>query len=132
MQARYRKYLKDGLILMAVAALAIVLGTNIPRWYKLLNGPFKNGDYSAHIKSLPYKVTLYGTSTCPHCQSARMYLKQAGIEFNDVMIDKSGDAAKLYQQLGEKAVPILVSEKKMLVGFSPGRYEEMLKLASIK
>lgn len=27
MQARYRKYLKDGLILIAVAALAIVLGT---------------------------------------------------------------------------------------------------------
>jgi glutaredoxin 3 len=132
MQVRYKKYFKDALLLIVVAMLAIVLGKNIPHWYRLWQGPIKKGDYSVHVKSSPHKLTLYGTTTCPHCQSARTYLKQAGIEFNDLMIDRSNEAAKLYQQLGEKAVPVLVSDKQMLVGFSSASYEKMLKISDKK
>ncbi|HTD05972.1 glutaredoxin family protein [Undibacterium sp.] len=132
MQAQYRKYLKEGFLLIAVAALAIVLGSKAPHWYRLWQGPFKNGDYSTHIKSSPYKLTLYGTSTCQHCQSARAYLRQAGVPFNDSIIDQSSEAAKLYQQLGEQAVPVLVSENKIFVGFNPARYAEMVKISGAK
>lgn len=132
MQVRYKKYTKDIFLLIVVAVFAIFLGKNIPHWYRLWQRSFKNGDYSDHVKSFPYKLTLYGAATCQHCQNARTYLRQAGIEFNDLIIDRSGNAAKLYQQLGEKAVPVLVSDSKMLVGFSPARYEEMLKESRVR
>ncbi|MBC3911301.1 glutaredoxin family protein [Undibacterium umbellatum] len=132
MQTKYRKYLKDGFVLLATAALAVVLGSHAPGWYKTWQGPFKKGDYSVHVKSLPHSLTLYGTSTCPHCETARNYLKQAGIPFNDLILDQSKAATESYKQLGETGVPVLISENRMLVGFSSEGYAALVKTLSNK
>ena len=127
MNPKLKSYLKDALLLAITIAVALVLGSNAPGWYRAWKGPFKQGDYSEHVKSMPYKLTLYGSSTCPHCETARNYLKQAGIPFNDLVLDKSPEAANSYKKLGEQAVPVLVNENRMLVGFKPEAYAEMIK-----
>jgi glutaredoxin 3 len=111
------------------AALAIVIGSQLPILVKKWQGPFKNGDYTTHVAQLPYKLTLYGTTTCSHCISARAFLKQAGIPFNDQIVDQSKTAETAYKQLNEKAVPILVSETKLIVGFNEDLYSELGKIS---
>lgn len=111
------------IVTTAVAALAI--GTQIPGLIKKSRGPYKTADYSLHVAQLPYKLTLYGTTTCPHCATARQFLKSQGIQFNDLVIDQSKAAADGYKQLGEVAVPVLVSQNKLVVGFNQRAYAEL-------
>jgi glutaredoxin len=127
-----KAYLKDAFLLLAIAVLAGVLGSQLPQWYKAWQGPTKRGDYSMYVKSQPYRLNLYGTSTCPHCESARNYLKQAGIPYNDLIIDQSEAAKVAYLQLGEKAVPILLSADKLIVGYSRTAYAEMAESIRVK
>ncbi len=126
MKSKLKIWLREGLMLLAIIALAVWLGGQIPRWYSQIKGPFKNGDYSQHVKSQPYALTLYGTSTCPHCDTARRFLKEAGIPFNDLVVDKSKIAQDAFKTLGEKAVPVFLNEKTLIVGFDKESY---LKLA---
>jgi glutaredoxin 3 len=130
MNAKLKSYLKDAALLTITVVIALVLGSQAPKWYKAWKGPFKRGEYAEHVKSMPYKLTLYGTSTCPHCEAARNYLKQAGIPFNDMNLDKSPVANEAFKKLGEQAVPVLVNENMMLVGFQQEAYVEMAKSSS--
>jgi glutaredoxin len=127
MQSKFKIWFRDGIVLFAVITLAVWLGAQLPRWYSKFKGPINNGDYSQHVKTQTYALTLYGTSTCPHCVTARRLLTNAGIPFNDLVVDKSKIAEAAYRTLGETAVPILLSEKKMVVGFNQDTY---LKLAA--
>jgi glutaredoxin 3 len=130
MQGKLKIWLRDGVVFLAIIALAIWLGAQLPRWYSMVKGPFKSGDYSQHVKSQTYALTLYGTSTCPHCDTARRFLNEAGIPFNDLVVDKSKVAEVAYKTLGEKAVPVFVSADKLIVGFDKEAYLKLI--ASVK
>lgn len=112
-------------IILLTASIAIFLGNQLPFFLKKWRGPFKEGDYQAHVARHEAKLTLYGTTTCPHCQSAREYLQKSGIPFNDLVIDRSESAAKSFKQLKESAVPVLVSAKLIVVGFDQKAYSEL-------
>jgi glutaredoxin len=75
-------------------------------------------------------LTLYGTTTCPYCAAARKYLHEAGIPFNDIIIDKSQAATKAFRQLNEKAVPVLVSANRLVVGFDRNAYAELDRIVN--
>lgn len=126
MQSKLKIWLRDGVALLAIIAFAIWLGAQLPRWFAQVKGPYKNGDYSQHVKSQTYAFTLYGTSTCPHCETARRFLNEAGISFNDLVVDKSKVAEAAYKTLGEKAVPVFVSENKLIVGFDKEAYLKLI------
>jgi glutaredoxin len=108
------------------AVLAIFFGAKLPYVLNKWNGPFKKGDYSIHVAQQKNKLTLYGTTTCPHCASARKYLQDAKIPFNDLIIDQSKPAAELFKKLNEKGVPVLVSADRLVVGFNPEIYAELI------
>jgi glutaredoxin len=125
MQGKLKIWLRDGVVFLAIIALAIWLGAQLPRWYSMVKGPFKSGDYSQHVKSQTYALTL-----CPHCDTARRFLNEAGIPFNDLVVDKSKVAEVAYKTLGEKAVPVFVSADKLIVGFDKEAYLKLI--ASVK
>ena len=100
-------------IFWATAGAAILLGGQLPYLIKQWHGPFKEADYSMHVAQQPNNLTLYGTTTCPHCVSAREYLREKGIPFNDMIFDKSDTASIAFRQLEEKAVPVLVSVNRL-------------------
>lgn len=77
-----------------------------------------------------FKLTLYGTTTCKYCIAARAHLHKAGVEFQDVLIDKSKDNERQFAALDQKAVPVLVTANEMVVGFDADDFEEIIKNAS--
>jgi arsenate reductase-like glutaredoxin family protein len=77
-------------------------------------------------------VTLYGTSWCGVCKSARAYLREHHIPFADKDVEKDGAAARELAQkaarLGVRAdrVPILDVRGRLLIGFDKDRLQAML------
>lgn len=132
MNAKIKTWLRDGLSLIAVVVVASWLGMQAPTWYKQFKGPFKQGDYTQHVKEQPYALTLYGTTTCPHCKTAREFLKKAGISFNDQIIDESPAAKELFKTLGENGVPVLVSSEKLFAGFNQEAYQKLAATVKTK
>lgn len=81
-------------------------------------------------------VTLYGTSWCGACKSARQYLTARKIAFADKDIERDSAAAR---ELADKAarlgipadrVPILDVRGRLLIGFDKARLETLLGEAS--
>lgn len=127
MKLNFKRLALNTLLTVITATVAIAIGTNLPHFIAKWRGPIRSGNFSEHIEKLPYRLTLYGTSTCPHCQSARMFLKQAGVDFNDLVLDQTPSLHERFKQLNEKGVPVLVSDHKLVVGFDANVYTEIIK-----
>jgi glutaredoxin len=84
----------------------------------------------------PAVVTLYGTSWCGACKSARAYLRSRRISFADKDIERDAAAARELRdkarRLGVPAdrVPILDVRGRLLIGFDKDRLEALLGEAS--
>jgi glutaredoxin len=127
MKTTFKSILVNTAVLALTIAVAIPIGRYAPKLYERFQSHGRDGDYSAHIQNLPYKVTLYGTTTCVHCIAARAHLRQAGIDFNDMVIDKSAAAGKGFERLEVSSVPVLVTPKRIVVGFAVDEYDALLR-----
>lgn len=121
---------KNVIAVFFAAVVGVVLGRQLPNLLSQWNGPIKKGDYSIHVAQQKNKLTLYGTTTCPHCASARKYLQEAKIPFNDMIIDQSKSAAESFKKLHEAGVPVLVSADRLVVGFNPVAYAKLNSLVN--
>lgn len=114
-------------LMAGTAAIAIALGSQAPSWYKQWRGPTVNGDFALHVADQPRKLTLYGTTTCKFCKEARAYLQKENIPYNDLLVDESTAVNERFSKLGQNAVPVLVAEKQLLVGFDERAYNQFLQ-----
>ena len=54
------------------------------------------------------KVKIYTTPTCPFCFLAKEYLKEKGIEFEEIDVSKNEAAAmEMIQKSGQMGVPVI-------------------------
>lgn len=114
-------------IMAATIATAIAAGTFAARIGNPPTDSIRSGDFSAHIKSQPHPLTLYGTTTCGACINARAFLKRSGIPFNDLVLEGSPEARKMYRKIGSEKVPIFLSSQTLIVGFSEQEYLNLAK-----
>jgi len=77
------------------------------------------------------KPKLYTLSTCMHCRATKRFLKENGIEFDYVDVDKLDGKERdnvreeVLKLTGDLRFPTIVIGKKVIVGF----YEDKLKEA---
>jgi glutaredoxin len=118
--------------LMAVTIVAaITIGSQAPQLYQKWRGNVRTGDFKEHVADLPQRLTLYGTTSCQYCAKARAFLSKAGIAYNDRIVDTSKEAEAMYAKLHENGVPLLVSDKKLIIGFHEEDYTALAN-ANIK
>lgn len=127
MNAKFKSAIINTVLMAVTIAAAIAIGSQAPKLYQKWQGHGRSGDFSEHVANQPQRLTLYGTSTCQYCAQARAFLTKAGIPFNDMVVDKSKRANDLFAKLNERAVPVLVSDKKLIVGFAESEYGELAK-----
>lgn len=130
MKASIKNALKNIVLMAVTIAAAIAIGSQAPKLILKWKDAGKTGNYAEHMLNQPQRLTLYGTSTCQYCAKARAYLTKAGIPFNDRIVDQSKEANALYAKLHENSVPVLVSEKKLIVGFNEDEYRELVKTST--
>jgi len=73
------------------------------------------------------KVLVYSTATCPFCIRAKQFLKENGIQFED--IDVSADenkASEMIKKSGQMGVPVIEIDGEFIVGFDKEKIKEVL------
>ena len=73
------------------------------------------------------KVIIYSTPVCPYCLKTKQFLKDNGVDFED--IDVSADqnkAQEMVQKSGQMGVPVLDIEGEIIVGFDRERIVQVL------
>ncbi len=74
-------------------------------------------------------VKVYSTPTCPYCHHAKEFLKEKGVDFEEIDVSKDQEAAKrMIQGTGQMGVPVIEINGKFIVGFNKKKMEELLSI----
>jgi len=74
------------------------------------------------------KVILYSTPTCPYCHMAKDFLKEKGVEFEDIDVSRDQEKAKeMMSMSGQMGVPQIEINGKIIVGFDKAAIERGLE-----
>jgi len=79
------------------------------------------------------KVKIYTTSTCPHCQRTKEFLKENEVDFENIDVAADQEAAnEMVEKTGQTSVPAIIvekdGEKETVIGFDREKLEELLEL----
>ena len=79
------------------------------------------------------KIVIYTTPWCGDCKSAKRFLEERGIAYEEIDIDRRPEAAEIVMRLndGMRRVPTLDVEGTIVSGdkFNAARFEEDLRAA---
>ena len=77
-------------------------------------------------------VKIYSLSTWSHCQTAKEYLSQKGVEYEVFDVRENPRALKAMVDIsGKRQVPVVVVGEEYRVGFNPGEIDTMLAAAGL-
>lgn len=75
------------------------------------------------------RVKIYTTPLCPYCRMAKEFLKQRGVEYEEVNVQEDrGAALEMIQKTGQNGVPVIEFDNKIIVGFNQEKIIEALGL----
>ncbi len=75
------------------------------------------------------RVVVFSTPTCPHCRSAKRYLKQKGIRYTEVDVSRDERAARDMARIsGQQSVPVITIGGRPVVGFDRAKIDRLLGL----
>lgn len=73
------------------------------------------------------KVKVYSTPTCHWCVRLKEFLKEKGVDFEEVDLSVDQEAAKeMIEKSGQMSVPQIEINGKIIVGFDKKKIEEAL------
>lgn len=73
------------------------------------------------------KIKMYSTPTCPYCKLAKDFLKDRGVQFEDIDVAADSSAAQEMVKLsGQMGVPVLDIDGSIIVGWNKAAIEEAL------
>lgn len=98
-----------------------------PRW---LTPVYQQGNYAAYYPDPATRVVLYGTAWCNYCKETRTYLKEKGISYIDLDVEKSPAAASQFKQLGGTGYPLVLIGDRKFQGFHPEEFAAALQRLS--
>lgn len=107
----------------------VIKGCHESRFFDSL---FKNSLYSAKQAKEEKKgkrVIVYTTPTCPHCTTAKNYLKGLKVPFRDVNVAADQKMAEaMVKKSGQQGVPQIEINGKIIVGFNKPKIDELLEI----
>ena len=76
------------------------------------------------------KVIVYSTPTCPYCVMLKKFLKEKGVEFEDINVAEDQEKAQyMVEKSGQMGVPVVDIDGEIIVGFNKPKIEEALEKA---
>ena len=104
-------------------------GCHEPDFFKSL---FENSLHSVNKTAEEVKakkVIVYTTPTCPHCTTAKNYLKGLNIPFRDVNVAQDQKMAEaMVKKSGQQGVPQIEINGRIVVGFNQPKIDELLEI----
>ena len=73
------------------------------------------------------KVLLFSTSTCSWCRRAKRYLKERGVPFKEIDIERDTYAGRdIVRKTGQRGVPVIKIGSRWIVGFDREQIDKEL------
>ena len=72
------------------------------------------------------KVVVYTSNTWPHCHTAKEYLSNNNVSFEERNIQEDPNARKELVKRRVMGVPAIQIEEEMIVGFDKDRIDDLL------
>ena len=73
-------------------------------------------------------VTIYSATWCGFCHTAKRYLDQLGVKYEDRDVERDpANAQAAIQKSGQMGIPVLDINGTVIVGFDKPRIDEALK-----
>jgi glutaredoxin 3 len=73
------------------------------------------------------KVLVFSTSTCSWCRRAKRYLKERGVPFKEINVERDADAAReIVRKTGQTSVPVIKIGSRWIVGFDKEQIDREL------
>lgn len=74
-------------------------------------------------------IKVYSTPTCPYCHTLKNFLKEKGIEFDDIDVSKDEKGLQeMVDKSGQMGVPVSDIDGQIVVGFDRDKICELLKI----
>lgn len=74
-------------------------------------------------------VKVFSTAYCPHCLTLKEFLKERGVEFEDVDVSENKEALEeMIVKSGQMEVPVIEINGKIVVGFDRERILGLLNI----
>ena len=75
------------------------------------------------------KVKIYSTSMCPYCTTLKEFLKERGVEFEEIDVSQDEKAMKeMVEKTGQMGVPVMEIDGEIVIGFDREKIIKLLKL----
>lgn len=77
------------------------------------------------------QIKIYSTPACPHCVTAKEYLKENNIDFEEVNVAIDQKAAEeMIQKTGQMGVPVIIVEEEgkeeIILGFDREKIDQII------
>lgn len=119
---RNRRWRSVGPYLL-ILLLAIPVGLFLPGLIERHRSHASDGDFTRQFDAAGPATILYVTATCAFCAKAKRHLERAGIRHVVRSLDGSSPDPR-YAELGLQAVPVLVTPKRIVVGYFPDEFDQ--------
>lgn len=74
------------------------------------------------------KVKIYSTPSCPYCNMAKDFLKEKGIDFDELNVAEDEKAREeMVEKSGQMGVPQIEINGKIIIGFDKEKLEKELE-----
>lgn len=75
------------------------------------------------------KVKVYSTPACPWCNVAKQFLKDNNIPYEEINVAADSAAAQeMVEKTGQRAVPVLDIDGKIIIGFDKEAIKKALNI----
>ncbi len=128
MITRLRTLTRDALILVLLAVLAAGIGQWLAGVWKEWQQPPQTERFDSQILSAEGMVSpvMIASSTCPACASARTWMAERGIVYQELTVDRSEQARKIADRLNVKIVPTFLIGDVRVNGFIQSELQQRL------
>ena len=75
----------------------------------------------------PPTIRIYTAEWCSSCKRAKRYMQEKGIAFVEYDIEKDPHGRNEFRMLGGRGVPLITVGDQKMQGFTPARFEQMLR-----
>jgi glutaredoxin-like YruB-family protein len=74
-------------------------------------------------------IKVYSTPTCAYCVTLKKFLKEKGVEFQDVDVSQNEQLLQeMIDRSGQMGVPVLDIDGQIVVGFNRNKIMELLNI----
>lgn len=122
------KSLKTLAIYLAILLSGLLAGYLASRVPAFLEPKFHEGDFSPYLSKSNTEILMYGTASCEYCAKTRAFFSTHHINYIELDIEKSPDAAMQHAQLQGSGVPLVIIGNRKISGFRPDVFKDALSI----